>query len=588
MYFRLMILFMMAFSVGCNSHFTYVPSELPPPPEGSSGWTDKSGWTAKTFMVAAANPFATDAGYQILEAGGSAIDAAIAIQMVLTLVEPQSSGIGGGAFLIHHDGKDIIAYDGRETAPMAASEKLFIRPSGEKMAFNEGVVGGRSVGTPGVVKMLELAHKKYGKLKWSELFEPAIYLAEKGFPLSPRMNVMLGKEKFLQKDEFARTYFYKADGTPKDVGTILKNPQLAALLKSIAKGGSKSFYTGQLAKDIVNKVRSHPTNPGVLALSDLERYEAKEREALCFDYKSYRICGMPPPSSGQLAIGQILGVLETTDIARYKPTQKSGKWSVDPEAVHLYAEAARLAYADRALYVGDPDFVSVPVEGMLNKQYLAKRATLIGETAMGKAQAGVPEGAVARAEDQSPELPSTSHISVVDRFGNTLAMTTTIESGWGSRLMTNGFLLNNELTDFSFVSEKNGKLVANRIQPGKRPRSSMSPTLVFDKNTNQLIMSVGSPGGSAIINYVGKTLLGTLDWRLNVQEAINLPNFGSRNGPTELEEGRIDDSLVKALEAKGHKVKVRSQTSGLQGIQRRKDGWFGGADPRREGIARGD
>jgi gamma-glutamyltranspeptidase/glutathione hydrolase len=579
----------MAFLIACNSQFQYTPSELPPPPEGSSGWVDKPGWVAKDFMVAAANPLATDAGFQILEAGGSAVDAAIAIQMVLTLVEPQSSGIGGGAFLLHYDGEDIVAYDGRETAPQAAGEDLFIGPDGKKMSFREGVVGGRSVGTPGVVKMLELAHKKYGKLEWSELFEPAIYLAEKGFPISPRMNVMLGKETFLKKDEFAKNYFYKSDGTPKDVGTTLKNPQLATVLKSIAKGGSDNFYTGQLAKDIVNKVRSHPTNPGVLSLSDLEQYKAKEREALCFDYKRYRICGMPPPSSGQLAIGQILGILENTDIERYKPTQKVNKqWLLNSEAVHLYTEAARLAYADRALYVGDPDFVSVPVKGMLNKQYLAERATLIGEKSMGRAEAGVPEGAIARYEDKSPELPSTSHISIVDRFGNAIAMTTTIESGWGSRLMTNGFLLNNELTDFSFVSEKDGKLVANRVQPGKRPRSSMSPTLVFDKESNQLIMSVGSPGGSAIINYVGKTLVGTLDWGLNVQEAINLPNFGSRNGPTELEENRTDESLIKALEAKGHKVRVRPQTSGLQGIQRTKDGWFGGADPRREGVARGN
>jgi gamma-glutamyltranspeptidase/glutathione hydrolase len=568
--------------------FACAPAPRPLQPEGSSGWVDKPGWHATAFMVAAANPLATDAGYEILKAGGSAVDAAIAVQMVLTLVEPQSSGIGGGAFLVHHNGKQVATFDGRETAPAEADESLFLKPDGQPMEFMQGVVGGRSVGTPGVLRVLELAHRRHGRLPWATLFAPAIRLAESGFALSPRLHALLRKETHLQHDAAAFAYFYDQNGAPKPVGRLLHNPALAATLREIAAQGPEVFYQGAIARDIVSAVRNHPTNPGRLSQQDLARYQAKERAPVCFDYRRYHLCGMPPPSTGAIALGQILGMLEHTDIAQHKPAPSAAGWRLAPQAVHLYSEAARLAYADRARYVADPDFVDVPAT-LLDKHYLAQRARLIGETSMGKASAGNPPGVnLSLADDEVSELPSTSHISVVDAHGNALAMTTTIESVFGSRVMVRGFLLNNQLTDFPFVSKENGRSVANRLQPGKRPRSSMAPTLVFDRQRRQLLLTVGSPGGLSIINYVGKVLVGTLDWDLNVQDAISLPNFGSRNGPTDLEKGRVDEGLIEALKIRGHEVQVIDQTSGLQGIMRTPTGWFAGADPRREGTARGE
>ena len=565
-------------------------SYAPNAPEGASGYTEKPGWSAQKFMVAAANPLATDAGYQVLKAGGTAIDSAIAVQMVLTLVEPQSSGIGGGAFLLHTDGNNVSAFDGRETAPAAADENLFMGADGKPLSFYGGVVGGRSVGTPGVLRMLAMVHQRYGKLPWDSLFQPAIILAEQGFAISPRLFAILSTEKYLAtNDPVAKAYFYNSDGSPKAIGTVLKNPELAATLRSIAIQGADVFYRGAIAHDIVAKVSNHSTNPGTLTENDLRNYQAKERAALCFDYRVYRICGMPPPSSGAIALAQILGMLEHTDIARQKPIKTEQGWQLPTEAVHLYSEAARLAYADRGQYVADSDFINVPA-GLTDPDYLRERGRLIGTQSMGTAKPGVPADAlVAWAADRSPELPSTSHISVVDGNGNALSMTTTIEDAFGARLMVRGFMLNNQLTDFSFAAKDDaGKPIANRVQANKRPRSSMSPTLVFEKASGKLILSVGSPGGSAIINYVGKTLIATLDWGLNVQEAIALPNFGSRNGPTELEQGFASDALVNGLKARGHTVKIIDQTSGLQGIQRVADGWFGGADPRREGVVRGD
>jgi gamma-glutamyltranspeptidase/glutathione hydrolase len=562
-------------------------------PEAATGYTEKAGWAAKKFMVAAANPLATDAGYQVLRAGGSAVDAAIAVQMVLTLVEPQSSGIGGGAFLMHYDGKEVKAFDGRETAPAAATEKLFQTPEGKAMPFYEGVVGGRSVGAPGALRMLELAHRQYGKLPWASLFAPAIKLAEEGFAVSPRLNGLLKSEQHLKKDPVAAAYFYDKDGSPRPVGYVMKNPELAKVLREIATDGADVFYKGHIARDIEAKVKGHPTNPGLLTAADIAGYQAKVREPICTDYRSWTVCGMPPPSSGGIAIAQMLGMLEVKDIRPYAP--KNGELSV--EAIHLFSEAGRLAYADRGRYVADTDFVPLPgnsVKPLLDKKYLAERASLIGEKSMGTAKFGVPPGTtkLAWGLDNSPELPCTSHISIVDANGNAISMTTTIEDQFGSRQMVDGFLLNNQLTDFSFESVDADGPIANRVQPGKRPRSSMAPTLVFDKTTKKLVLSTGSPGGSAIINYVGKVLVGTLDWGLNVQQAISLPNFGSRNGPTELEQGRVSDMLVEQLKAKGHNVRVMEQTSGLQGIMRTnihgEEMWFGGADPRREGIVKGD
>ncbi|MES2026322.1 MAG: gamma-glutamyltransferase [Pseudomonadota bacterium] len=580
-----------ALLAACSSapvHKNYIPIE----PEGSSGYTEKLGWVAKKYMVAAANPLAVDAGYQILKAGGSAVDAAIATQMVLGLVEPQSSGIGGGAFLLHYDGSRVKAFDGRETAPDNASGKLFQTADDKAMPFHEAVVGGRSVGVPGVLRMLELAHQQYGKLPWATLFAPAIQLATDGFAVSPRLATLLQSETYLKNDPVAAAYFYDKDGKPRPVGYLLKNPALAATLTTIANEGANAFYRGQIAQDIADKVNKHPTNPGGLSVRDMATYRAKVREPICSDYKSWIVCGMPPPSSGGIAIAQILGILETKDMRALAPVD--GAWNA--EAVHLFSEAGRLAYADRDRYIGDPEFVSFPggsARPLLDKKYLIQRAALIREESMKKAQPGRPFGArVALGNNTSLELPSTSHISIVDGNGHAVSMTTTIENGFGSRQMVDGFLLNNELTDFSFNATDANGLVANRVQPGKRPRSSMSPTFVFEKGTQKLVLSIGSPGGASIINYVGKVLIGTMDWGLNVQQAINLPNVGSRNGPTELEQGRVSNALVNALVAKGHEVQVLEQTSGLQGIMRLnihgEEVWFGGADPRREGIAKGD
>jgi gamma-glutamyltranspeptidase / glutathione hydrolase len=574
-----------------------VPDPAQRAPEAASGFTGKPGWSASRFMVAAANPLATDAGYQVLKAGGSAVDAAIAVQMVLGLVEPQSSGIGGGLFLVHHDGRSVQAIDGRETAPAAATPELFLK-DGKAMAFMEGVVGGRSVGAPGTLRALELAHRRHGRLPWKTLFQPAILLAEQGFRLSPRLFASLGDEdaKPLRNDPAAAAYFLQPDFTPKPIGTLLRNPEYAALLRDIAERGVSAFYEGAVARDIAAKVRSHPTNPGLLSETDIAGYRARLRDPLCIDYKAWRLCGMPPPSSGTLAIAQMLGMLAPRRLESFPPVPAPFGLEPHPEAVHLLSEAGRLAYADRGRYVADPDFVPLPggsAMALLSPDYLQQRGALIAERSMGRAQPGVPAAPVASlADDRSPELMSTSHVSVVDGLGNALAMTTTIENAFGSQLMVRGFMLNNQLTDFSFVPSENGRLIANRVQGGKRPRSSMSPILVFHRATDQLVLSAGSPGGSAIINYTAKTLVATLDWGLDVQQAISLPNFGSRNGPTELEEGRVSPALVEALKAKGHEVRVMPQTSGLQGIQRVvKEGrttWFGGADPRREGIVMGD
>ena len=568
-------------------------------PEGASGYTEKPGWSASRFMVAAANPLATDAGRQVLAAGGSAVDAAIAVQMVLTLVEPQSSGIGGGLFLVHWDQKQVQTFDGRETAPAAATPELFMK-DGKPMSFMDGVVGGRSVGAPGVLRALELAHRQHGKLAWKSLFQPAIQLAEQGFIVSPRLATALREDvaKPLRNDPVAAAYFFEPDGTPKAAGTRLRNPELAAVLRDVAERGVTTFYEGPIARDIVAKVRGHATNPGLLTEADLSGYRAKTRDPLCFDYRLWRLCGMPPPSSGPLALGQMLGMLAGRNLAALPPVKNGALLEPSAEAVHLISEAGRLAYADRGRYVADPDFTSLPggsAAALLSPAYLAQRAGSITERSMGRATPGTPAmlgTPVARwADDQSPELPSTSHVSVVDANGNAASMTTTIENVFGAQIMVRGFLLNNELTDFSFAPSENGVPIANRVEGGKRPRSSMSPLLVFDKASGEMVMSVGSPGGSAIINYVAKVLVGTLDWGLDVQQAISLPNFGSRNGPTELEQDRVSPALVDALKARGHEVRVMPQTSGLQGIQRSTGSgrllWFGGADPRREGVVMG-
>lgn len=581
-----------------TSTFTYQPSAdvLQPAPESASGYVEKPGWTTKRFAVAAANPLATDAGYQIIRAGGNAIDAAVAVQMVLALVEPQSSGLGGGAFLLYSSKNGVEAYDGRETAPAAADENLFMGADGKPMSFNAAVVGGRSVGTPGAIKMLELAHKERGKLPWATVLQPAIQLAERGFPVSPRLYTLLKGETELKKDPVAAAYFYQANGEPWPVGHILKNPELAKVLRQVASQGSPAFYEGEVARAIVQKVQSHPTNPGKLSLADLTAYKPVKREALCHNYEArnqnYRICGFPPPSSGGIAVGQILGILSKTN-AGSLPLENglpSAQW------LHLYTEASRLAFADRAQYVADPAFVSPPAgrwDSLLDDVYLQRRAELIGDTVMKDVQPGVPEGAKTAFGKMSEQIEyGTSHISIVDPEGNAVAMTTTIEAGFGSRQMVKGFLLNNELTDFSFApSDARGRPIANRVQPGKRPRSSMAPTLVFD-NQGKIMMSAGSPGGALIIHYTAKTLYGALNWGLTPQQAVSLPNFAATGAPTQLEEKRFPAATIDALKAKGHDVREVTMTSGLQAIMRGSvDGqpvWLGGADPRREGIVKGD
>jgi gamma-glutamyltranspeptidase/glutathione hydrolase len=474
---------------------------------------------------------------------------------------------------------------------MAADENLFMA-GGKPMAFYDAVVGGRSVGTPGVLRMLEAAHRQHGRLPWARLFEPAIRLSEQGFPMSPRLHTLLGAEKHLAADAAARAYFFQADGTPRPVGTLLRNPQLAATLRAIAAGGADAFYRGEIAADIVRAVRAHP-NRGLLAESDLVSYEAKERPPVCSDYKRWRICGMGPPSSGGIAVAQIFGILAQRNIAVVPPLPGEPAPQPQVDAVHLFAEAGRLAFADRNVYVADPDFVVVDWMALIDARYLADRAKLIGARSMGRAEAGVPAGyRIAWAPDESLR-EATSHVSAVDGFGNAVSMTTSIEDQFGARLMVRGFLLNNQLTDFSFAPGEGGRPIANRVQPGKRPRSSMAPTLVFDRASGELLASLGSPGGSQIIGYVARTLVGLLDWDLDVQQAISMPNFGSRNGPTELEQGRFARADVEALRARGHELREIPMTSGLQAIVRVRmpDGraaWAGGADPRREGVALGD
>lgn len=564
-------------------------------PEAATGYTEKAGWTSRKYMVAAANPLAVQAGYDMLKQGGTAIDAAIATQLVLTLVEPQSSGIGGGAFMVYYDGKKTQAFDGRETAPSKADEHLFQHPDGTPLSRNEGIVGGRSTGAPGVLRMLALAQREHGKLPWKTLFGPAIRLSEQGFAVSPRLRALLVGDPFIGKDPTAHAYFYGPDGQPWPVGHILKNPALAQTLREIADGGADVFYTGHIARDIEAKVKGHPTNPGLLTAADIAGYQAKERTPVCNDYRSYVVCGMPPPSSGGIAVAQMLGMFETFDMKKFAPT--NGVPGTD--AVHVFSEVGRLAYADRDRYAADTDFVPLPGRGipaLLDQNYLATRAHLIRmDRSMGKAPAGHPPGvdmAWNWGLDNSIEAHSTSHIVTVDGYGAGLSMTTSVEDAFGSRQMVDGFILNNQLTDFSFDSKDASGPIANRVEAGKRPRSAMSPTIVFDKKTGRFVEAMGSPGGPLIINYVAKVLVGTLDWGLNMQQAIALPNFGSRNGPTELEAGRFPAAEVKALEARGHTVRIGEQTSGLHGIERMDFHgvplWFGGADPRREGVAKGD
>jgi gamma-glutamyltranspeptidase/glutathione hydrolase len=553
-------------------------------PEPASGVAPKRAAVGQRFMVAAAHPLAVDAGYEVLKRGGTAMDAAVAVQLVLGLVEPQSSGVGGGAFIVHYSAADqrLRTYDGRETAPAAARPDRFLGLFGRPMGFIDAVLSGKSVGVPGTLAVLELAHRNHGRVEWAALATPAIDLAENGFAVSPRLHALLEWDKWLARDSFAARYFFDSAGRPKPVGTILRNPEYAAVLRDVAKQGADAFYRGPIAADLAAAVQSHPLGPGDLAVEDLAGYRAKEREPVCGAFRAYRVCGMGPPSSGGIAVLEILGILERlprTDYVR------------DPvRAVHYFAEAARLAYADRDRYVADPDFVDVPVAGLLAPAYLAERASLVAaEKSLVRALPGRPAGAErsAFADGVEADLASTTHFSIIDAEGNAVALTSSIEFLFGNHRFVRGFLLNNELTDFSFVAEEGGRPVANRVEARKRPRSSMSPTLVFDAD-GRLVMIVGSPGGHAIIHYTARVIVAALDWGMPLQAALDAPHFGSRNGPTELEAGTPVERLRPQLEALGHPVRVRELASGVHAVLRVGDTWVGAADPRRDGTARGE
>jgi gamma-glutamyltranspeptidase/glutathione hydrolase len=533
-------------------------------------------------MTSSANPHATQAGVEVLAEGGSAVDAAVAVQMVLTLVEPQSSGIGGGAFMLHWSPgrENLEVFEGRETAPAAATPELFLGDDGKPLGFIEAAKSGRAVGVPGVVAMLELAHKKHGRLPWTRLFDRAIQLASDGFEVSPRMHALISWTPALADNPVARALYFGDDGKPLAVGATLKNPALAATLKKIAENGADAFYSGHIAQDIVDTVTSAANRPGSMTLDDIASYRPKMRDVVCKPYRKWTICGMPPPSSGGVTVMQILAMLEPFDMASLKPNSV--------ESVHLFAEASKLAYADRALYLADSDFVDVPVEALLDRAYLLTRSLQIDRNrAMSKPQAGDPLGQRANlSPDLSPTVPSTSHFSIVDETGAGVAMTTSVETAFGSNLITNGFVLNNQLTDFSFEPMRDGKPVANAPGGGKRPRSSMSPTLVFDGN-GDLHVLIGSPGGGAIIEFVAKTLVGVLDWDMDMQSAIALPNIVAMRGVLTLEDKTSLNAIKGRLEALGHKTNYRSLGSGLHGIRVTPDGLDGGADPRREGVAAG-
>jgi len=531
-----------------------------------------SAQAAPPSMVAAAHPLAVEAGLEMLRRGGTAVDAAIAVQMVLGVVEPHASGIGGGAFLLHYDGAShaITAYDGRETAPAGASPAMFLSTDGKPLGYREAVVSGMSVGVPGLLATLELAHKEKGKLAWSELFAPAIVAARDGFPVSSRLAAWLQRIPALREEQALREIYFDADGSPRKEGERIANPALAETMDLIARQGARVMYEGPIAAEMIDRVRSHP-RPGTLSAADLADYKPVKREPVCGPYRVWIVCGMPPPSSGGIAILQVLGLLQPFEIQRDPPN--------DLRAVHLIAEASRLAFADRDRYVADPAFVDVPVAGLLSPAYLAERRKLMSpDRSMGPVDPGVPPGYVER---------GTSHVSIVDRWGNAVSFTTTIEAPFGSHMMVRGFLLNNELTDFSPRPEADGKPVANRVQPGKRPRSSMSPTFVLDRD-GRLVAALGSAGGARIIGDTLQALIGLLDWDLSAQAAVDLPRVINLNGATELEEGTPIADLAAALRALGHEVQVRRHEGGLTALRRSGDGWEGGADPRRDGVARGE
>lgn len=554
-------------------------------PEKATDVTTARRVEEKGFMVAAANPLAAEAGRDVIAAGGNAIDAMVAVQTVLGLVEPQSSGLGGGAFLVYYNAKTgkLTTLDGRETAPSDATPKLFLDGAGQPLKFMEAVVGGRSVGTPGTVRLLEEAHTRYGQAEWASLLKPAERLATEGFKVSPRLASLIASEgDRLKKNPEARSYFFDTSGAALQTGALLKNPAYAETLSAIAKGGADAFYKGRIAEKIVKTVREATDNPGVLSLSDLSNYRVIERDPVCFLYRGLDVCGMGPPSSGAVAIGQMLGLVENFDLKSLGPK--------NVESWRIIGDAQRLAFADRERYVADTGFVPLPVKGLLDKSYLGERAKLLdGDKALPKeaVKAGQPEWDHAQlfGRDAALELPSTSHFVIVDRQGNVVSMTTTIENGFGSRLMTNGFLLNNELTDFSFKTHDGGLPIANRVEPGKRPRSSMAPTIVM--KDGKPLLAIGSPGGSQIIGYVAQALIAYVDWGMPVEAIVAQPHLINRFGTYDIEAGTSAEELAGPLKALGYEVKPGEMNSGLHAIEINAQGLAGSADPRREGAVIG-
>jgi gamma-glutamyltranspeptidase/glutathione hydrolase len=558
-------------------------------PEGETVRTPKPEVVTHKRMVVAANPLAAAAGEEMLAAGGAAADAAIAAQLVLTLVEPQSSGLGGGGFLVYFDRKTgkLTVYDGRETAPAADRPDLFLGPDGQPMDFLRAEVGGRPVGVPGIVRLLEAVHKDHGKLAWKRLFEPAIRLADGGFPVTPRLHNWLDRAKsFLEPSPALKAQFYHPDGTPLMTGETYRDPALGATLRRIAADGAAAFYEGPLAREMVEAVRKGTDlegkpNPGGLSLHDLATYRVVKREAVCGLYRVYRICGAGPPSAGTVGVLEILGMLQPFDMKTLGPD--------NPRALHLFAEASRRAFADRDAYLADPAFVAVPVKGLLDPDYLVARSMTIDPDRVTSQQVspGDPPGRRADAAPPDPrESAGTSHLSVVDGAGDAIAFTTTVNGPFGSHLMAGGFILNNQLTDFSFLPQRGGEAVANRVEPGKRPRSSMAPLIVFDADRH-LRLIIGSPGGPKIIDYVALATIAHLDWGLGIQQAVNYGNVVNTGTRTELEAGTRVAGFAEPLRAMGHQVEVMSETSGLHAIAILPDGLHGGADERREGVALG-
>jgi len=567
-----------------SSTLTASASSSIPDPEPSTGWQDKEAVRAEHFMAVTAHPLATQAAYQILKAGGNAADAAVTAQLVLNLVEPQSSGIGGGAFMLYWDAKNqaLFSFDGRETAPGAAGADYFKDSAGQLMKWREARLGPRAVGVPGTLSLLHTVHQRFGERPWAQLFAPAITLSREGFTVSPRMAKSIeGSKEYLSRFPATREYFFTDQGTPLPEGYHLTNPDFAQTLELIAEQGIAPFYEGPIGEKLIEALQEASGRPAVMTMQDLSDYKTLSRPPVCARYHGSVICGMGPPSSGALTVGQILQLIERFDIAGL---------GLDPKSMHLVLEASRLAFADRARYMADSDFVEVPVAGLLDQDYLRGRSQLIQPSrSMGKASAGNPPGVtIAHAAMQQFEPAGTSHFSIVDAQGNIVSMTTTIESGFGSMLMTQGFLLNNEMTDFSFRASKAGRPIANRVEGGKRPRSSMAPTIVLDK-TGVPTLVAGSPGGSRIICYVAQALIGILDWQMNPQQAAAMPHFCNRNGTTDIESHTGAERLSAALTGMGHEVRIRNLNSGLHLIQRLPSGeLLGGADPRREGLVLGD